>query len=99
MTDQTRQSRPELTPGAASKSIANDTSSIADAAPVGLVNGVYVVVVHTHVPGGHPRWTRRIYMSLHSAQRAQDRAVMRGARAYLVLCQLHAVDTRLGGAL
>lgn len=76
-----------------------DAPSLPEIDPTGLVDGVYVVVVHVHTATGTHRWTRRLYLSLHSAQRAVDRATMRGDRAYLVLCQLRAVDTRLGGAL
>ena len=74
-------------------------SSLPEIDPVALVHGVYVVVVHSRPEGRSPRWTRRIMLSMHSAQKAVDRATMRGDRAYLVLCQLQAVDTRLGGAL
>lgn len=76
-----------------------DTPSLTEIDPAGLVDGVYVVVVHTRTVDGSPRWSRRLYLSLHSAQKSLDRAVMRGQRAYLVLCKLQAVDTRLGGAL
>lgn len=76
-----------------------DTPSLPEIDPVGLVNGVYVVVVHSRPEGRSPRWTRRIYMSLHAADKARSRAAMRGDRAYLVLCQLQAVESRLGGAL
>lgn len=63
------------------------------------VHGVYVAVVHVRTENGAPRWSRRIYLSLHSAQKAVDRAHMRGHRAYVVLCQLHATGIRTGGPL
>ena len=43
----------------------------------------YVVVVRN---GG--RWTRAIYLSLHSANQAVERAQARGASPHLVLVQL-----------
>lgn len=53
-----------------------------------LVAGVYVVVVQVrgdHVP---PRYRRRTYWNLPSAQRAVDLAHMEGLDASVVLCQL-----------
>ncbi|GAA1118136.1 hypothetical protein GCM10009670_04150 [Citricoccus alkalitolerans] len=94
-----KENRPGGETEAVRKSFGGDTLSIADPDPAGLVDGVYVVVVHSRPEGRAPRWTRRIYMSLHAADKARSRASMRGDRAYLVLCQLQAVDTRLGGAL
>ena len=70
----------------------NDNPSLADTShgidPAGLVSGVYVAVVQVrgeHVP---PRYRRRTYWNLPSAQRAMDRAVMDGLEAHIVLCQL-----------
>lgn len=54
------------------------------------VDGVYVAVVHTKTVDGNPRWSRRIFLTLQSAQKTVDRAHMRGQRAYVVLCQLRA---------
>ncbi len=74
----------------------DDTPSLPD--PVdettarAAVHGVYVVVVHLRTVDDSPRWSRRLYLSLHSAQRAVDRAHMRGQRAYMVLCQLHVME-------
>lgn len=50
----------------------------------GFIEGVHVVVVET--PTGKHR--RRVFLSLISAQRAADRAIMSGHPAYLILCQL-----------
>ena len=70
----------------------NDIPSLADTShgidPTGLVAGVYVAVVEVrgeHVP---PRYRRRVFFNLPSAQRAMDRAVMDGLEAHVVLCQL-----------
>lgn len=54
----------------------------------GLVTGVYVAVVQIrgdHVP---PRYRRRTYWNLPSAQRAVDKAVMEGLDASVILAQL-----------
>lgn len=74
-------------------------TSLAEIDPRGLVDGVHVVVVHSKDSTGNSRWTRRLYLSLHSAERALGRARMRGDDAYMVLCQLRAVDARPGGDL
>lgn len=70
----------------------NANPSLPDAAegldPTGLVAGVYVAVVQIrgeHVP---PRYRRRVFFNLPSAQRAIDRATMKGLDASIVLCQL-----------
>ena len=70
----------------------NDNPSLADTShgidPTGLVAGVYVAVVQVrgdHVP---PRYRRRVFFNLPSAQRAIDRATMDGLDASMVLCQL-----------
>jgi hypothetical protein len=66
-------------------------SAEADKIATALVTGVHVVVVET--PAG--KYRRRVYLSLDSAQRAADRAIMSGHPAHVVLCQLMPVT---GGA-
>lgn len=70
----------------------NDNLTVADTSdgidPTGLVSGVYVAVVQVrgeHVP---PRYRRRTYWNLPSAQRAMDRAIQDGLDAHVILCQL-----------
>lgn len=75
------------------------SSSLPEIDPRGMVDGVHVVVVHSKDSAGNSRWTRRLYLSLHSAERALSRARMRGDDAYMVLCQLRAVEARGGGVL
>lgn len=48
----------------------------------------HAVVVVTEEPDGEQRYARRLYLSLHSAQKALKRAEKRGRRAELVLCRL-----------
>ncbi|HRO31293.1 hypothetical protein [Citricoccus sp.] len=82
---QTRQSHPELAPGAASKSITTDTSTLPD--PEVMLNGVHVVMVAWKV-AGEVRYRRRFFVNLSAAQRAMDKAVERGQATSLTLCQL-----------
>lgn len=70
----------------------NDNPTVPDTGdgidPIGLVSGVYVAVVQVrgeHVP---PRYRRRTYWNLPSAQRAMDRATQDGLDAHIILCQL-----------
>lgn len=58
----------------------------------------YAVVVITEQPEGEPRYARRLYLSLHSAEKAVRRAEFRGRRAALVLCQLTPVQGDLASA-
>jgi hypothetical protein len=69
----------------ATKTIPADTTAAA------LITGVHVVVVETAAG----KYRRRVYLSLDSAQRAADRAIMAGHPAHLILCQLTPVS---GGA-
>ncbi len=82
----------EKAPGGESKGLVNlATNSI----PAGidkttaeaLVTGVHVVVVTTAAG----KYRRRVYLSLDSAQRAADRAIMAGHPAHVILCKLIAV--------
>ena len=57
-----------------------------------LVTGVHVVIVET--PAG--KYRRRVYLSLDSAQKAADRAIMAGHQSSLILCKLMPV---MGGEL
>lgn len=52
-----------------------------------MLNGVHVVMVAYKV-AGEIRYRRRFYLNLPAAQRAVDRAVMRGQAASLTLCKL-----------
>jgi hypothetical protein len=55
----------------------------------------FVVVLHTPAD----QYRRRVYLSLHSAEKALARAQARGQRCWLVLCELRPVgaDLELGG--
>lgn len=81
--------------GAASiKSFGGDETIISR--PADLLNGVFVVLV-AHQVAGEPRYRRRVFLDLASAQRAQDRAVMRGQAASVTLCRLAPVHEIGGG--
>lgn len=67
-------------------------ASAVNVSAIGLVSGVHVIVVET--PAG--KYRRRVFLSLDSAQKAADRAIMAGHPAQLILCQLMPVN---GGAL
>ena len=69
------------------------TASLPDAAA--LLEGVHVLVVAVDHPDG-PRYRRRFMLSLDSAQKAADRAVMRGHRASIVLARVAPVETVSG---
>lgn len=61
----------------------------ADSDPIdvtGVISGVYVVVVR--VEGAELRYRRRLFLSLHSAEKAARRAEQRGQVVEVVLCQL-----------
>ncbi|WP_427018594.1 hypothetical protein ACQCSX_08705 [Pseudarthrobacter sp. P1] len=47
-----------------------------------------MAVVQIHSADHAPRYRRRVYWNLPSAQRAIDRATMAGMDASMVLCQL-----------
>lgn len=70
----------------------NDNPSLSDTRhaidPTGLVAGVYVAVVQVRGERVPPRYRRRTYWNLPSAQRAVDRASQDGLEAHIVLCQL-----------
>lgn len=83
----------EKAPGSESKGLVNlDTPSIPMQAgkttATALITGVHVVVVET--AGG--KFRRRVYLTLSSAQRAVDRAIMAGHPAHLILCKLVPAD-------
>ena len=60
-----------------------------------LLEGVHVLVVAVDHPDG-PRYRRRFMLSLDAAQKAADRAVMRGHRASIVLARVAPVETVSG---
>lgn len=60
-----------------------------------LVAGCYVAVVQVRGKAVPPRYRRRVYWNLPSAQRAVDRAAMEGLDASVVLVQL--VPTTVAG--
>lgn len=64
--------------------------------PADLLNGVFVVLVARPV-AGEVRYRRSVYFNLPAAQRAQDRAVMRGQAASITLCRLTPVHEFDGG--
>lgn len=66
------------------------TASLPHAAD--LLEGVHVLVVAVDHPDG-PRYRRRFMLSLDSAQKAADRAVMRGHRASIILARVAPVET------
>lgn len=78
----------------------NSTPSIPDAAKKYAdpdvmkqqLHGCYVVIAEIKSPDEDPRYRRRFYASLDSAQKAVDRAVANGRDTHLVLAQLHIVD-------
>ena len=69
-----------------------DTPQGIDAAA--FVAGCYVAVVQIRGERVEPRYRRRTYWNLPSAQRAIDRARMDGLTAELVLCQLVPVGAK-----
>lgn len=52
-----------------------------------MLQGVHVVMVAFKV-AGEVRYRRRFYINLGAAQKAVDRAVMRGQSASITLCRL-----------
>ena len=76
-----RQSRPEA--NRAAKDVSDDTGTITLTDPQALAHG-HAVLVST--PSG--RWSRRLYLSLHSADKAMQRAQDRGQVAHCVLVEL-----------
>lgn len=70
---------------ASTKSFGGDESILAE--PADLLNGVFVVLV-ARQSAGEVRYRRSVYFNLPAAQRAQDRAVMRGQKASITLCRL-----------
>lgn len=78
--------------GAPSESIATDISILGDFA---AACEAYAVVVITEDPDGEVKFVRRLYLSLHSAQKAIRRAELRGRRASLVLCKVVPVQGEL----
>ncbi|MEO4039127.1 hypothetical protein V3N95_07635 [Micrococcaceae bacterium Sec6.3] len=64
--------------------------------PSHLLEGVFVVLVAHQVPG-ELRTRRRVFFNLPAAQRAADRATMRGQSAAVTLCRLEPVHTFAGG--
>lgn len=86
---QTQESRPGHESKAA-VNLANNSLSVTTASA--LVTGVHVVVVET--PAG--KYRRRVYLSLDSAQKAADRAIMAGHPSKVILCRLMPA---MGGAL
>lgn len=55
------------------------------------LNGCYIVVAQIKSAGPEPRYRRRFYANLSSAQRAVDRAIMQGKDAHLILARLTVV--------
>lgn len=54
----------------------------------GLISHVYVAVVQVRGTDLAPKYRRRVYWNLPSAQRSLDRATMAGLDASVILCQL-----------
>ena len=52
------------------------------------LNGLYVVVAQIKSPEDSPRFRRTVYMTLKTAQRAVDRAVMNNREAHLFVARL-----------
>lgn len=52
------------------------------------LNGLYVVVAQIKSPTDDPRFRRTVYMTLKTAQRAVDRAVMNNREAHLFVARL-----------
>lgn len=55
------------------------------------LNGCYIVIAQIKSPGPKPRYRRRFYANLPSAQQAVDRAIMQGKDAHLILARLTVV--------
>lgn len=55
--------------------------------PDAMLQGVHVVMVAYKV-ASEVRYRRRFYLNLGAAQKAVDRAVMRGQSASIILCRL-----------
>lgn len=56
------------------------------------LDGIYIVVAEIKSPGPEPRYRRRFYAQLASAQLAVDRARMNGRDAYLYIGQITIVE-------
>lgn len=63
---------------------------------VDMLNGVHVLMVAYKV-AGKIRYRRRFFVSLAAAEKAKDRAVMRGHAASITLCKLAPVHPYGGG--
>ena len=79
--------------GPATTNAAESTSILADAAD--LLEGVHVLIVAVQ-EADRVRYRRRFMLSLDAAQKAADRAVMRGHRASIVLARVAPVETVSG---
>lgn len=84
----------ESRPGQESKAAVNlDNTSVSNTADIypdhsGLIAHVYVAVVQVRGTDIAPKYRRRVYWNLPSAQRSLDRATMAGLDASIILCQL-----------
>lgn len=102
MTALEQQSRPGGGPGAARSAVAAHPESIGEsprphltAAERATALPAYCLLVRTP----SDRTTRRLFLSLHAAMRAAERAQKRGSAAHLELCQILPVtpDVTAGG--
>lgn len=96
---QTQRSRPAGNQTANEISVAGDTHILSAAPPISaedaleFIAGAYVAIVTT--THGHHR--RRVFLSLHSAEKAIRRARAAGHTADIVLCELRPIAG--GGAV
>lgn len=82
----------------APESVRSAESSVGD---LGAICEAYVIAVVTESAVSdidEPKRSRRIYLSLHSASKAVQRAELRGQRASLILCRLVPVQGDLESA-
>lgn len=76
----------------AAKSFAGDTTTLPAGIPAdqatGLIDGAYVALVQTRLPGRTPRYRRRVFFTLPAAQRAVETAHSSGLDAHLRVARL-----------
>lgn len=89
-----QKNRPTREDEAAIKAFGGAVTSLPDA--VDMLNGIHVLMVAYKV-AGEIRYRRRFYVNLNAAEKAKDRAIMRGHAASITLCKLAPTRTFGGG--
>lgn len=94
MSTEHKRNRPTRKDEAAIKAFGGAVTSLPDA--VDMSNGVHVLMVAYKV-AGEVRYRRRFYVNLAAAEKAKDRAIMRGHAASITLCRLAPTHAFGGG--